>query len=92
MFLDVRDFYQICEMLKVSRWLFVSFCSRESSSFFFFQFAKLSSREVEHLDHVFHEILQFPSQRVGLKNTIITRWYEVFMRNGQIGHLRKIFM
>ena len=78
-------------MLKVSRLLFANFCSRESLSFFF-HFAKLGSLEVELLDHVFHELLQFPSQRVGLKNTIITRWYEVFMRHGQIGHLRKIFM
>ena len=47
-------------MFKISRLLIANFCSRKFSSFL--QFA-----EVELLDQVLHEFLQFPTQRVGLE-------------------------
>ena len=60
------------KFLKISRLIFANFRSRELSSFF--QFAKLSSRETKLLAHVFHELLQFPSQRLEPKNSMITRF------------------
>ena len=64
-----RDFANFCQILKFLDWFF-SF----SRLFIIFAIRKIKFSRNRLLAHVSHELLQFPSQRLEPKNSMITRF------------------
>ena len=68
------NFSHIRGMLKISKLLLLNFCSREFFFIFVIREIKFSQNHTFILDYVFYPFLQFSSQRVELKSTMITRF------------------